>query len=72
MPGLDGLEVTRRLKADAMTASLSVVALSASEGPEDREQAMAAGCCGYISKPIRLARFPAQIEAFFTPREVVA
>ncbi len=72
MPDLDGLEVTRRLKADALTAPLPVVALSAAGRPEDREQAMAAGCCGYISKPIRLARFPAQVDSFFTPTEVVA
>ena len=72
MPGLDGLEVTRRLKADPLTASLQVVALSASAGPGDREQAIAAGCSGYIAKPIRLSRFPSQIESYLAPGEVVA
>jgi signal transduction histidine kinase/CheY-like chemotaxis protein len=72
MPGLDGLEVTRRLKTDAATAALQVVAMSASARPEDRDEAIAAGCCGYISKPIRLSRFPAQVDSYFSDTEVVA
>jgi CheY-like chemotaxis protein len=72
MPGLDGLEVTRRLKADAATASLPIVAMSASARPEDRDEALAAGCCGHIAKPIRLSRFPAQVDSYFVDTEVVA
>src|SRR5438034_11598376 len=44
MPGLDGLQVTRRLKSDPVTASIPIVAVSAMARLDDKEAAMAAGC----------------------------
>ena len=66
LPGMDGLEVTRRLKADPKTADLPVVALTAHVREADEQEAWEAGCVGYITKPIRLATFPGQVETFLT------
>jgi CheY-like chemotaxis protein len=66
LPGMDGLEVTRRVKADPHTADLPVVALTAHVREADEAQAREAGCVGYITKPIRLATFPTQVETFLT------
>ena len=52
LPGMDGLACTRRIKADARTRSIPVVALSAHAAPSDIRQALNAGCCDYITKPI--------------------
>ena len=51
MPGLDGWEATRRLKADPATSSLVVVALSAHALAAEGERARQAGCDGFIAKP---------------------
>jgi CheY-like chemotaxis protein len=64
LPGHDGLFVTRQLKADPATANIPIVALTAHAMAGDREQAMAVGCAGYISKPIDTRRFGAQIRDF--------
>jgi signal transduction histidine kinase/CheY-like chemotaxis protein len=64
LPGMDGLEVTRRVKADPRTADLPVVALTAHVREADESRAREAGCVGYITKPIRLASFPGQVETF--------
>jgi CheY-like chemotaxis protein len=52
LPGMDGLELTRRIKADPATSAIPVVALSAFAMKGDQEKAIAAGCDGYITKPI--------------------
>lgn len=51
LPGIDGWEATRRLKADPETAHLTVVALSAHALSAEGERARAAGCDGFIAKP---------------------
>jgi two-component system cell cycle response regulator DivK len=52
LPGMDGLELTRRLKADPKTHDIVVVALTAYAMKGDDERARKAGCDGYVSKPI--------------------
>jgi CheY-like chemotaxis protein len=56
LPVYDGLEVTRRLKADPATSRIPVVALTAHVSGEDRDQALAAGCHAFESKPIDFNR----------------
>ena len=63
LPGLDGWEATRRLKATPETAEIPVIALSAHVMAGDREQALAAGCDDYDAKPIDLERLLGKIRA---------
>lgn len=64
LPGQDGLSLTRQLKADPTTAAVPIVALTANAMPGDREQAFAAGCIGYISKPIDTRTLGDQIREY--------
>ncbi len=64
LPGMDGLELTRRLKLDVQTKKIPVVALTANAMKGDEQQALDAGCIGYITKPINTSEFPKQIENF--------
>jgi signal transduction histidine kinase/ActR/RegA family two-component response regulator len=68
LPDIDGLEVIRRLEADPHTAGMTIVVLSAHDNPEIEQTALAAGCVGFIGKPIRLATFPATVAAFLERR----
>lgn len=52
LPGMDGLELTRRLKADPLTRHITVLGLTAYAMKGDEERILAAGCDGYIPKPI--------------------
>jgi CheY-like chemotaxis protein len=52
LPGMDGLTLTRLLKAESRFAQVPIVALTASAMRGDEEKALAAGCAGYITKPI--------------------
>ncbi len=52
MPDIDGWEATRLLKADVDTRDIVVLAYTAHALPSDREQALAAGCDGYLAKPV--------------------
>lgn len=53
LPGMDGWEAARRLKADPGTADIPIVALTAFAMRGDEERARQAGCDGYLSKPCR-------------------
>jgi CheY-like chemotaxis protein len=64
LPGQDGLSLTRQLKADPATASIRIVALTAYAMAGDREQAIAAGCVGYITKPIDTRKLGEQVRNF--------
>jgi CheY-like chemotaxis protein len=62
LPGLDGWEATRQIKAAPETRSIPVVALTAHVMPGDRERTMAAGCDDYDTKPVEFARLVDKIE----------
>jgi signal transduction histidine kinase/CheY-like chemotaxis protein len=57
LPGIDGLAATRALKADPDTAGIKIVALTANAMKGSSEEALLAGCSGYITKPIDVKRF---------------
>jgi two-component system, cell cycle response regulator DivK len=64
LPGMDGLELTRRLKADPLHKSSIIVAVTASAMKGDEEKAVLAGCDGYVTKPIDTRTFPRMIAAY--------
>lgn len=53
LPGMDGLTATSLLKHDPATAAIPVIALTAMAMKHDKEKTLAAGCDGYIAKPLR-------------------
>ena len=57
LPGIDGLEVTRRLKSEACTERIPIIAVTAHAMPGDEEQTLEAGCQAYLPKPIRFMEF---------------
>jgi CheY-like chemotaxis protein len=63
LPVLDGWSATRALRADPTTRDIPVIALTAHAMAGDREQAMAAGCNDYDTKPVDLPRLLAKIDA---------
>jgi len=62
LPGIDGWETTRRLKAAAGTAAIPIIALTAHAMSGDREKALAAGCDDYDTKPVELSRLLEKID----------
>ena len=62
MPHVDGLEATRRLKADPATAAIPIIALTAQVEPETRAAAAAAGCAAFLSKPAHPELVAAEVE----------
>lgn len=68
LPTVDGWEATRRLKADASTQHIPVIALTAHAMSGDREKALEAGCDDYDTKPVELARLLGKIEALLSSR----
>ena len=63
LPGIDGWEATRRIKATAQTRHIPIVGLTAHALPGERDQALAAGCDDFDTKPIDLPRLLQKIEA---------
>ena len=63
LPGIDGLEATRRLKAAPETRRIPIVALTAHTNLSDRDNALAAGCDDFDTKPIELPRLLEKIES---------
>ncbi len=71
LPVLDGWEATRRIKADAETAALPVIALTAHAMTDDEAKARAAGCDDFDTKPVDLQRLLAKIERWLPRRSEV-
>ncbi|OFX19356.1 MAG: hypothetical protein A2V77_19175 [Anaeromyxobacter sp. RBG_16_69_14] len=63
LPGMDGLELTRRLKADPATRDIPIVAITAFAMKGDDLRAFQAGCDGYIAKPIDVRALPALVSS---------
>jgi CheY-like chemotaxis protein len=70
LPGQDGLDLTRQLKADPATAGILIVALTAHAMPGDREQALAAGCIDHISKPFNTRTLGDQVRGFLAMERI--
>ena len=64
LPGMDGLELTRRLKSDPATRDIKIVGLTAYAMRGDEERILAAGCDGYIPKPIDTRTLPNSIRGY--------
>lgn len=64
LPGMDGLELTRVLRKDPALSNVVIVALSAYTMPGDEENARAAGCDGYITKPISSRTFADTVRGY--------
>lgn len=62
MPGMTGFEFLEKLRGNAATKSIPVIALSAHEKPESRDAAYAAGCNRYVTKPVERTRVMQAVE----------
>jgi len=62
LPGMDGLTLTRKLKADPRFATVPIVALTASAMKGDDRKALEAGCSGYITKPLDTRKLAQQLQ----------
>lgn len=69
LPGMDGFELTRRLKADPRTRDIIIIAVTAYAMKGDAERAHAAGCDGYVSKPIDTKALPLLIASHIAQRQ---
>ena len=67
LPGMNGMEALKVLRADAATAGIPVVAITASVMTQDRQQIMDTGFNGFIEKPINLKEFLATVQASVRP-----
>lgn len=67
LPGVDGFQLTRQLKDDPRTADIPVVAVTSYAMSGDAQRALAAGCDGYITKPIEVRTFVDSIARFLAP-----
>jgi two-component system cell cycle response regulator DivK len=63
LPGIDGIEALRRIRANETTRAIPIIAVTASAMDRDRQQIMAAGFDGYQSKPLNVKEFMAAVEA---------
>ena len=64
LPGIDGLEATRKIRESEADGEIPIIALTSFAMAGDKEKALAAGCTGYIEKPINVETFIAEIEKY--------
>ena len=69
MPKVSGYDATEALKSQPETAHITIVALTAHAMADERERAMAAGCDGYITKPVDTRIFPGQVREYLDAPE---
>ena len=72
LPGIDGLELTRRLKAQPSTRDIPILGLTAYAMKGDEERILAAGCDGYIPKPINTRTLPNFIKGYLQRKAIKA
>lgn len=70
LPGMDGLTLTRQLRADPTWSDVIIVALTAYAMKGDEENALAAGCDGYITKPIDTRTFASIVRGYMQGRRI--
>jgi CheY-like chemotaxis protein len=70
LPGVDGWDATRRIKAAPATRAIPVIALTAHAMSGDREKAVEAGCDDFDTKPVDLARLLGKIEALLARKPI--
>jgi PAS domain S-box-containing protein len=70
MPGMDGLETIQRLRRQAKTSQLPIIALTALAMTGDRERCLAGGASDYLTKPVRLKELNQTIQQWLNPQEV--
>jgi two-component system cell cycle response regulator DivK len=70
LPGIDGLELTRQLKADPETRDIKVIAVTAYAMKGDQDRAFAAGCDDYVTKPIDTRQLPETIARHLQDEEL--
>lgn len=70
LPDLDGYEMTRRIRAIPELAHIPIIAMTANVMQGDREKTLAAGCSGYIPKPIDVDELPNQVARFLKTKGV--
>ncbi len=68
LPGMDGLALTRRLRADASLDDCIILALTAYAMEADEQKSLDAGCDGYIAKPLDTRRLPDVVRAYLDRR----
>ena len=64
LPGMDGFQAIEKLRSDKITKAIKVVALTALAMSGDKERILAAGCDGYLAKPIRYKEFLDTVRSF--------
>ena len=64
LPDIDGMEVTRRIRASEADSDIPIIALTSYAMVGDRDKALAAGCTGYIEKPINTETVMAEIKKY--------
>ena len=69
LPGIDGWEATRRIKADSQTSHIPVIALTAHALTSDRNAALEAGCDDFDTKPVEFTRLLTKIENLLAASE---
>jgi len=69
LPGIDGMEATRRIRNSKANGKIPIIAITSYAMAGDKEKALAAGCTGYIKKPINPETFISEIERYLGTRE---